>query len=114
MEKKGMTEVITLHNIYKRIVLKEQEGSNGHEVGSNFLFCDSCGDMFFKRTERISADRKTGGAYSRCCSQCASDALGWSGEQIFMNARHSKNDRWLLTPKGSAALAAEPQTPCNY
>lgn len=113
--KPKMENVITLHNIYKRTVLKEQKGADGQQIGSNFLLCDCCGQLFFKRTERISADRETGGAYSRWCSQCASDDLGWAAESIFMNARHEKSDRWLLTPKGHAALAACPDTePLQY
>ena len=117
MEKKGMTDVITLHNIYKRTVLKEDEFEDeliSEQKWGAFTLresCGSCGDWFFpKLSMRQSADRVTGGAYAHYCPQCASDALGWSAEKIFMNARHEKNDRWLLTPKGSAALAADPQT----
>lgn len=102
-----MRDVITLHNMYRRNVLKEQEACES-SVPARYKSCGCCGDEYGYTSERISADRQTGGAYSRWCSQCASDDLGWSAEQIFMNARHQKNDRWFLTPKGSAALAAEP------
>lgn len=107
-----MKDVITLHNIYRRNVLKEKEGPKHFIEALQYMKCGCCGETFFYNLrERRSVDRQTGGAYSRWCSQCASDDLGWSAEQIFMNARHGKNDQWLLTPdclKGHAAHAACP------
>jgi len=121
-------EVITLHNIYRRLVRKE-EGMTRSEVHKDFMLgwssvgarrgqysgintCTCCNEKYFLTQSRIAVDNDhwSSSAYSTFCTQCVADSIGWQAEKQFMNARIEKDDRWLLTPKGSAALAAEPET----
>lgn len=97
-------EWLQLHRRYQ-LLARNREIEPGHEKE-----CQSCGEIFLYTQSRIPIDRISGGWLTAYCTQCASDYTGWGAERRFMNADISLDDRWLLTPKGSAASAADPET----
>jgi len=114
----SMNDVITLHNIYRRLVRKEEglmrwarrNKSLAQWNRAQINECTSCNEKYILTKSRISTDNDhwSSAAYSTYCTQCVADHLGWQAEKQFMNARWDKEDRVLLTQKGHEALASCP------
>lgn len=119
--------LITLHNIYRRQVLKElkevkAQGVTWHQYEGllelSGLTCKVCKEKWIPHKSRVAVDNDhwSSAAYSTFCTQCVADTLGWQAEKQFMNARWRKDDRVLLTQKGAEALASAPEysNPLQY
>ena len=81
-------EVITLHNIYRRLVLKEKE------MDGRLNTCTCCNEKYVLTKSRIAVDNDhwSSSAYSTYCTQCVADTLGWQAEMKYMNARIQNPD----------------------
>lgn len=109
---------ITLHNIYREQVKQEDRARKERVSDEDWerlleeegLSCSVCSQKWipFKSRVILHETYSWNEAISAWCSQCVSDYFGAGAETRFMNMDIDKNDRWLLTPKGEAALAAEP------